>query len=216
MTATQAFNLSLEISPPASVQPGVPFTLPVIVSFRPIGRPPQDRAGLVAYASLRNESGTSPVEGLSGDRTRTLSSSSGGTMSGYVKFDSLAISKPGKYRLRVLFGENSPTREVTVKQTVDSGVINVHAAAPAAQRPSGSSLSLCSLVLVSSILSFVLCHSPPPVPFSTPCAILLCLCAPGSKLTIANFIAPTQLVTLQRLTAENLVSAADIAAWQRA
>lgn len=165
MTATQAFNLSLEISPPASVQPGVPFTLPVIVSFRPIGRPPQDRAGLVAYASLRNESGTSPVEGLSGDRTRTLSSSSGGTMSGYVKFDSLAISKPGKYRLRVLFGENSPTREVTVKQTVDSGVINVHAAAPAAQRPSGSSFLF--------VLSFSFPRFHPSC-----CAILHPLCHP--------------------------------------
>lgn len=33
---------------------------------------------------------------------------------------------------------------------------------------------------------------------------------------ITNSIAPAQLVTLQRLTAENLVSAADIAAWQRA
>lgn len=90
-------------------------------------------------------------------------------MSGYVKFDSLAISKPGKYRLRVLFGENSPTREVTVKQTVDSGVINVHAAAPAAQRPSGSSLSLCSLVLVPHphlpsccAVLHPLCHVPVP------------------------------------------------------
>jgi hypothetical protein len=58
-------------------------------------------------------------------------------MSGYAKFAGLTISRPGKYRIRVMLSTSS-VNGVMTKECVDSGVIHVHAAAPAAQRPSGS------------------------------------------------------------------------------
>ncbi|KAJ5595251.1 uncharacterized protein N7459_001459, partial [Penicillium hispanicum] len=163
MAATREFSLTFEIAPPAAVRAGLPFTLPVVIAVRPVGTPARNVQHLVVSASLRDETGAGPAIGLTGNLTASVRSRTDTAMSGYAKFKPLTISRPGKYRIRVMLSAASYNGVVT-KEFADSGVINVHAAAPAAQRPT-----------------------------------------------------PTQVVTLQRLTAENLdISAADIAAWQRA
>ncbi|KAJ5267530.1 hypothetical protein N7478_010338 [Penicillium angulare] len=132
MTARE-FSLSFEIAPPSSVRPGQAFTIPVVVSVRQIGTPSGNVLALPVHASLRDEAGTGPATGLSGN----LTTSCRDAKSGYVKFSPLTISKAGKYRLRVMLGAASYNGVVT-KEYVDSSVITVAANAPAAQRPSGS------------------------------------------------------------------------------
>ena len=131
--ASRDFSLSFEIAPPSSVRPGQPFTIPVIVSVRPIGTPSRSVQALAVNASLRDEAGATQVTGLSGSQTTSV-------IGGYAKFSNLSISRPGKYRLRVMLGAHSIGGVVTGGY-VDSGVITVASAAPAAQRPSGSPIS---------------------------------------------------------------------------
>lgn len=151
MAATREYSLTFETTPPTAARPGLPFTIPVIVSVRPIGTPAQNVQHLVVNASLRDETGTSAAAGLSGNLTASVRSRADTAMSGYAKFSALTISRPGKYRLRVMLGAASYNGVVT-KEYVDSGVIHVHAAAPAGQRPSGSFL-LFSLCLLSVLVS---------------------------------------------------------------
>lgn len=119
--ASREFSLSFEVAPPASVRPSQPFTLPVTVSVRPIGIPSQSVHALVLNASLRNEAGTGAATGLTGSLTTSVCDSA---MSGSAKFTSLAISTPGRYRLRVMLATASPNGIVT-KAFVDSGIITV-------------------------------------------------------------------------------------------
>ncbi|KAJ5759173.1 hypothetical protein N7520_006329 [Penicillium odoratum] len=119
--ASPEFTLSFEVAPPASVSPGQAFTRPVTVSVRPIGTPSRSVHALVLNASLRNESGTGAAVGLTGNLTTNVRDSA---MSGSAKFGTLAISTPGKYRLRVMLATASPNGIVT-KEFVDSGIITV-------------------------------------------------------------------------------------------
>lgn len=132
--AAREFNLTFEVAPPTAVRPGLPFTIPVVIAVRPIGTPARNVQHLVVSASLRDENSTAPAVGLGGSLTASVRSRSDNAMSGYAKFSSLTISRPGKYRVRVMLSAASVNGVVT-KEFVDSGVINVHAAAPAAQRP---------------------------------------------------------------------------------
>ncbi|KAK5797891.1 hypothetical protein VI817_004182 [Penicillium citrinum] len=133
--AAREFNLTFEVAPPANVRPGLPFTIPVVIAVRPIGTPARNVQHLVVSASLRDENSTAAAVGLGGSLTASVRSRSDNAMSGYAKFSSLMISRPGKYRVRVMLSAASYNGVVT-KEYVDSGVINVNAAAPAAQRPS--------------------------------------------------------------------------------
>ncbi|KAJ5089658.1 hypothetical protein N7532_008342 [Penicillium argentinense] len=132
--AAREFNLTFEIAPPATVRPSLPFTIPVVIAVRPIGTPARNVQHLVVSASLRNENSTAPAVGLSGNLTASVRSRTDNAMSGYAKFSPLTISTPGKYRVRVMLSAASYNGVVT-KEYVDSGVINVQAAAPASQRP---------------------------------------------------------------------------------
>ncbi|KAF3388349.1 hypothetical protein F1880_004016 [Penicillium rolfsii] len=133
------FSLTFETAPPAAVRPGLPFTVPVIVAVRPIGTPSRT-VQLVASASLRDEAGTSAAIGLGGSLTAMVRSRTEPSMSGYAKFAGLTISRPGKYRIRVMLSTSSVNGVVT-KEYVDSGVIHVHAAAPATQRPNPTTVA---------------------------------------------------------------------------
>lgn len=135
MTTPREFSLTFEIPPPTSTRPAKPFTMPVVVSVRPIGTPAKNVQHLVVNASLRDETGTKTAVGLSGSLTASVCSRTNTLISGYAKFSSLVISQPGRYRLRVMLSAASYNGVVT-KEYVDSEVIHVHAAAPAAQRPS--------------------------------------------------------------------------------
>ena len=137
MAAAREFSLTFEIAPPTAVRAGLPFTIPVIVAVRPIGTPARNVQHLVVSASLRDESGAAPAVGLIGNLTASVCSRTDTAISGYAKFAPLMISQPGKYRVRVMLSAASYNGVVT-KEFVDSGIIHVHAAAPAAQRPCGS------------------------------------------------------------------------------
>jgi hypothetical protein len=139
--AGREFTLSFDITPPTAAQPGVPFTLPVIIAVNPIGTPAQNVQHLVVSASLRNEAGTAAAVGLSGSLTASVRSRAGNAMSGYAKLSPLTVSQPGKFRLRVMLSAASVNGVVT-KEFVDSTVIHVHAGA-GAQRPSGSIPFFC-------------------------------------------------------------------------
>lgn len=138
MAAAPEFSLSFEISPPAAVRPGYPFTMPTVVAVRPIGTPARNVQHLVVNASLRDEAGTGAATGLGGNLTASVRSRTDAAISGYAKLNPLTISQPGKYRVRAMLSAASYNGVVT-KEFVDSSIIHVHAAAPAAQRPSGSS-----------------------------------------------------------------------------
>lgn len=136
MSSPREFSLTFETGPPPAVRPGVPFTVPVIVAIRPIITP-SSGVQLVASASLRDEAGTSAAIGLGGNLTAMVRSHAEPSMSGYAKFAGLTISRPGSFRIRVMLSTSS-VNGVMTKECLDSGVIHVHAAAPATQRPSGS------------------------------------------------------------------------------
>lgn len=161
MAATREFSLSLEIDPPTAVRPGVPFTLPVIISVCPIGTPPRNVQHLVVNASLRDEAGTGAAVGLTGSLTSSVRSRSDNAMGGCASFSPLTISRPGKYKLRVMLSAASYNGVVT-KECVDSGVIHVHAAAPAAQRPS-ESLSLHCIIGDWTFANLEICLSGRPL-----------------------------------------------------
>ncbi|KAJ5482771.1 hypothetical protein N7539_006217 [Penicillium diatomitis] len=122
MAQPREFHLTFEIPPPATVRPGLPFTIPVIISVRAIGTPP----------------------------TQTVTSRNEPSMSGYAKFTGLMISQPGKYRLRIMLSTSSVNGVVT-KEFVDSGVIHVQAAAPAAQRPSPATIATLQQLTVENL-----------------------------------------------------------------
>lgn len=146
--AAREFNLTFEVAPPTAVRPGLPFTIPVIIAVRPIGTPGRNVQHLVVSASLRDENSTAPAVGLSGSLTASVRSRTDNALSGYAKFSPLTISRPGKYRVRVMLSAASYNGVVT-KEFVDSAIINVHAAAPTAQRPSRSFFSFLNFVLFS-------------------------------------------------------------------
>ncbi|KAJ5168407.1 uncharacterized protein N7482_004001 [Penicillium canariense] len=139
MATPREFSLAFEAAPPAAARPGLPFTVPVIVVVRPVGTPSRT-VQLVASASLRDEAGTSPAIGLSGNLTAMVRSRCEPSMSGYAKFSGLTISRPGKYRIRVMLSTSS-VNGVMTKECVDSAIIHVHAAAPAAQRPTPTTVA---------------------------------------------------------------------------
>lgn len=138
MAASREFSLTFETAPPTAVRPGVPFTIPVIVAVSPVGTPARNVQHLVVNASLRDEAGTAAATGLGGNLTASVRSRTDSAMSGYAKFSPLTISRPGKYRLRVMLSAASYNGVVT-KEYADSAIIHVHAGAAAAQRPSKSS-----------------------------------------------------------------------------
>ncbi|EKV06596.1 hypothetical protein Pdw03_3595 [Penicillium digitatum] len=127
------FTLSFETTPPTAVRPDCPFTIPVVIAVSPIGTPAQNVQHLVVSASLRDEAGTGPAVGLSGNLTASVRSRTDNAMNGYAKLSPLSISHPGKFRLRVMLSAASYNGVVT-KECVDSTVIHVYAGA-AAQRP---------------------------------------------------------------------------------
>ncbi|KAF7595374.1 hypothetical protein BBP40_006367 [Aspergillus hancockii] len=134
-SSSREYSITFECAPPAAVRPGVPFTLPVIVAVCAVGTPRDSSVQhLVVNVSLRNEAGNAPCPGLAGTLTSSVRSRLGNTTSGYGKFNRLTIAQPGRYRLRVMLGAASASG-VTTRDYVDSGVIDVHAGAPAAQRP---------------------------------------------------------------------------------
>ncbi|KAJ5380420.1 uncharacterized protein N7496_002848 [Penicillium cataractarum] len=139
MPAPREFSLTFEAAPQPAARPGLPFTVPVIVAVQPIGTPSRTLQ-LVASASLRDEAGTSPAIGLGGNLTANVRSRTEPSMSGYAKFTGLTISRPGKYRIRVMLSTSS-VNGVTTKECVDSEVIHIHAAAPVAQRPTPTTVA---------------------------------------------------------------------------
>lgn len=135
-SSSREYGITFECAPPSAVRPGVPLTLPVIVAVRPVGAPRDSSVQqLVVNVSLRNESGTAACPGLTGTLTSSVRSRHGNTTTGFGKFSRLTIAQPGRYRLRVMLGAAS-ANGVTTRDYIDSAVIEVHAGAPAAQRPS--------------------------------------------------------------------------------
>ncbi|KAK2756716.1 hypothetical protein FQN54_005162 [Arachnomyces sp. PD_36] len=145
-TGNPEFTLQFRITPPASVQPGVKFTLPVIVATRPAaGRHPLDNdpgQQLMLYASLRDESGRNPAGAgtLTGELSDGVHSHENHTAKGYSKFNNLAIHRPGRFRLRIYLGASAPSGLVN-KAYTDSHVIRVDPSAEMVQRPSSAQLS---------------------------------------------------------------------------
>lgn len=136
MSSSREYSLTFAIAPPASVRPGVPFSLPVVVAVRPIGAASSDPLQqLGAGASLRDESGTSPSGGLTGTVSTSVRSRAGNTTNGYARLGPLRITTPGKYKLRVTLVNNTSSG-VTVRGFIESSVIHVHAGAAASQQPS--------------------------------------------------------------------------------
>ncbi|KAF7718006.1 Uncharacterized protein PECH_004709 [Penicillium ucsense] len=150
MTQPREFHLTFEIPPPTTVRPGLPFTIPVVVSVRAIGTPSNTDCHLVASASLRNDAGTSTAAGLGGNLTAMVRSRDEPSMNGYAKFTGLMISQPGKYRLRIMLSTSSVNGVVT-KEFVDSGVVHVQAAAPAAQRTSPATIATLQQLTVENL-----------------------------------------------------------------
>ncbi|OJJ31552.1 hypothetical protein ASPWEDRAFT_54681 [Aspergillus wentii DTO 134E9] len=149
-SSSREYGITFEISPPAAVRPGVPFTIPVVVAVRPVGNPGGSVQQLVMNASLRNEAGTSAASGLAGNLTSSVRSRSGNTTSGYARFGPLTIGQPGKYRLRIMLGAAS-VGGVTTKDYVESGVIHVHGAAEASQRPTAAQISKLQALTAENI-----------------------------------------------------------------
>lgn len=134
-SSSREYGITFEISPPAAVRPGVPFTLPVIVAVKSVGDPGNGTVQqLVANVSLRSEFGSN-ASGLGGPLTSSVRSRNGNRTSGYARFGPLAISRPGRYRLRVMLGAASQSGVMT-KEYVDSEVIHVDGGAPASQKAS--------------------------------------------------------------------------------
>ncbi|KAL2856184.1 hypothetical protein BJX68DRAFT_230098 [Aspergillus pseudodeflectus] len=140
-SSSRAYNLTFEIEPPASVRPGVAFTLPVVVAVRPIGlasnNPTQQ---LVAGASLLDETGARSPTRLTGNLTDSVRSQAGNTSNGYACFRPLRIPSPGRYRLRIMVAVDSYNGTVT-SEFVDSRVIQVHAEAAVSQHPTAVQIS---------------------------------------------------------------------------
>lgn len=136
-SSSREYAITCVVGPPSSVRPGVPFTLPVVVSVRSMGGSASYSVQqLVASASLRTESGSS-ASGLGGTLTSSVRSQSGNMTPGYAKFSPLAISRPGRYRLRVMLSAASQSG-VTTKEYIDTTVIEVDGGAPATQKLSTS------------------------------------------------------------------------------
>ncbi|PKY01706.1 hypothetical protein P168DRAFT_334547 [Aspergillus campestris IBT 28561] len=146
-SSSREYCMRFEIAPQAAAWPNVPFTLPVIVSVRTVGAP-QDYAvqQLAMNVSLRTESGD-PVASyhLSGALTSSVRNHDGNTTSGFARFGPLAITQPGRYRLRIALAAASPV-DITIKDYIDSDVVDVHIGA-VAHRPTPTQISrLQSLV----------------------------------------------------------------------
>ncbi|KAL4920070.1 hypothetical protein BDW62DRAFT_199160 [Aspergillus aurantiobrunneus] len=140
-SSSREYGLAFTIEPPASIRPGVAFSLPVVVAVRPVGTAGSEPLQqLVAGASLRNETGASPVVGLTGNLSSSVRSRVGNTTSGYARFGPLTIANPGRYKLRVMLAANTFSG-VTVRGVVESGVIHVHPGAAASQRPTATQIS---------------------------------------------------------------------------
>lgn len=130
------YTLTFEIRPPTSVRPGVPFTLPVIVAARPIGAVDNEPGQqLVANISLHDETGTTPLAGLTGSLSSVLCNRTWTSTSGYASFRRLTITNTGRYRLRVKLAAHAYSGATVIK-IINSAVIDVNAAAAASQRPS--------------------------------------------------------------------------------
>ncbi|KAL3471922.1 hypothetical protein BJX99DRAFT_13516 [Aspergillus californicus] len=140
-SSSREYGLAFEIGPPTSVRPGVAFTLPVIVAVRPVGAASNDSIQqLAASISLRDETGTTSLPGLTGSTTSSVRSRNGNTTSGYARFGRLNITSPGRYRLRVML-VLSTSSGVTSRAIADTAVIHAHAGAAASQRPNPSQIS---------------------------------------------------------------------------
>lgn len=142
-TSNPDFMLQFKIPPPASVAPGVKFTLPVVIAtcpaarLNPLGYDPDQQ--LMLYASLRDETGreAAVTGGLTGELSDSVHSGNDDTIKGYSKFANLAINRPGRYRMRVclaIAGGGQPG--LVMKAHVDSHVIRVDPSAETTQRPS--------------------------------------------------------------------------------
>jgi hypothetical protein len=133
--------MQFQISPPPAVRPGAKISIPIIVSIRPNApRPLTPIEQLVVFASLRNESGDRPAQGLAGNMSDGLHSLEHSATRGYSKFDGLSIQEPGRYRIRIYLGV-ATDNEIMTKQYIDSDVVHVHPQAGAVQKackqPSG-------------------------------------------------------------------------------
>ncbi|PLB40254.1 uncharacterized protein BDW47DRAFT_123758 [Aspergillus candidus] len=124
-SSSREYCMRFEIAPPATAWPGVSFTLPVIVSVRTVGAP-QDHAvqQLAMNVSLRTESGD-PVasQHLTGALTSSVRNHDGNTTSGFARFGPLAITQPGRYRLRIALAAASAA-DITIKDYIDSDVVD--------------------------------------------------------------------------------------------
>ncbi|GFF58235.1 hypothetical protein IFM46972_11039 [Aspergillus udagawae] len=149
-SSTGEFSITFEIEPPAAVRPGTPFTLPVVVAVRPVGKVNPAVQHMVAYASLRSETGAATATRPLGTLTSSVRNRNGNTTSGFAKFSPMSVVQPGRYRIRVILGAASHSG-VTTKEYVDSGVIHVHAGAEAVQRPTPLQLSKLQAMTTENI-----------------------------------------------------------------
>lgn len=141
-SSSREYGMRFEIAPPAAAGPGTPFTLPIIVSVRTVGAP-QDYTvqQLAMNVSLRTELGESVASThLTGALTSSVRSRDGNSTSGFARFGPLAITQPGRYRLRIALAAAS-VADITIKDYIDSDVVDVHSGA-LAHRPSISFLFL--------------------------------------------------------------------------
>lgn len=143
-TSNLDFTLQFKISPPAAVRPGAKFTLPAIITTRPApGRHPLDydlAQQLLLYASLRDEYGrdAATTGALTGELSDGVHSRDDDAIMGYSKFDSLAIHKSGRFRIRVCLAVAGAGGQpgLVKKAYIDSHVIRVDPSAEAVQKPS--------------------------------------------------------------------------------
>ncbi|KAL4933288.1 uncharacterized protein BDV17DRAFT_286962 [Aspergillus undulatus] len=149
-SSSREYSISFALQPPTSVGPGVAFTLPVIVTVRPVGAANSDLQQLGASASLRDETGASSTVRLAGTTSSSVRSRAGNGPSGYARFDRLTIASPGKYKLRITLVANT-FGGVKVKEFVESAVIQVHSGAAASQRPTPTQIAKLQSLIPENI-----------------------------------------------------------------
>ncbi|PLN80975.1 hypothetical protein BDW42DRAFT_169709 [Aspergillus taichungensis] len=140
-SSSREYGMRFEIAPPTATCPGTAFTLPIIVSVRTVGAP-QDYTvqQLAMNVSLRTEFGDSVASNyLSGALTSSVRNRDGNATNGFARFGPLAITQPGRYRLRIALAAAS-VADITIRDYIDSDVVDVYSGA-LAHRPTPTQIA---------------------------------------------------------------------------
>ncbi|PYI08857.1 hypothetical protein BO78DRAFT_309907 [Aspergillus sclerotiicarbonarius CBS 121057] len=145
------YSLTLEIPPPPTIFSETVFPLPVIVAIStPDITKGRARQYLVAHASLRNHTGSSPVPVLRGNLTSCVACFDSNSNTGYAVFSGLKITEPRQYMLRILLGAATPSG-VIIRQYVDSEVFQVQENSPTRHRPTPAHMAVLTRLIAKGL-----------------------------------------------------------------